>query len=228
MAKILAILGLILVLVGCAISGGGYTPLPPDGEQADVYIKYGLGGYSLGYNLGPGTGTLGDQISIKYGPRIRIAGYYQFQDQLYQVINDTPAAVKVIIIGNSCGGVTAPFDAKDAQRIVEAVMGIQPSTDGCEGDFSSTNPIPSNVRYALDTYNPSCPETFGLGCQLYTAGPSTKLTIVQRPDLHPALSQDSFNDVLDEMAVVMSATAKRGMELGGTTRLVRYHGQRIH
>ena len=221
-------IALSLMLGGCATSGGGYIAPPAGGEQADVMIKYGLGGYSLGHNLGPGSGTLGDQISAKFGSRVRIAGYYQFQDQLYQMINATPASIKVIVIGNSCGAVTAPFDTQQSSREIDAVMGIQPSTDGCEGDYSGTNPIPSSVRFALDTYNPSCPETLGLGCQLYTAGPSTKLTIVQRPDLHPALSQDSFNDVLDEMATVMSASAKLGAARGGTMMIVRYHGQRMH
>ena len=214
-----------LALSACATQS--YTPPPMDGEQADVYFKYGLGGVAFGYNLGPGPGTLGDQISAKYGSRVRIAGYYQFQDQLYELLNHTPANIKVVIIGNSCGAVTAPFDAAQTKRTVDAVMGIQPSTDGCEGDFSGTNPIPSNVRFALDTYNPNCAETLGLGCQLYTATSKTKLTIVQRPDLHPALSQDSFNDVLSEMALVMSASSKFGARHGVTELLVRYHNQRI-
>lgn len=222
----IAALAATLALAACAV-GGAYVPPPQDGEAADVYIKYGLGGYSLGYNLGPGQGTLGDQIQSKYGSRVRIAGYYQFQDQLYQLIDETPASIKVIVIGNSCGAVTAPFDAAQSSRTVDAVMGIQPSTDGCEGDFSPTNPIPANVRFALDTYNPNCAETFGLGCQLYTAKAPTKLTIVQRPDLHPALSQDSFTDVLDEMDLVMAASAKFGAALEGTRMIVRYHNQRI-
>jgi hypothetical protein len=215
---------LLIVLASCAAT---YVAPPQDDEAADVYIKYGLGGVVFGYNLGPGSGTLGDQIQSKYGSRVRIAGYFQFQDQLYQTINKTPARIKIIIIGNSCGAVTAPFDAAQSSRQIDAVMGIQPSTDGCEGDFSGTNPIPSNVRFALDTYNPSCPETLGLGCQLYTASPPTQLTIVQRPDLHPALSQDSFNDVLSEMNVVMSASAKLGAPHGGTKLIVRYHQQKM-
>ena len=225
MKKLVVAIALCAVLAGCG--GGSYVPPPVDGEAADVFIKYGLGGTTFGAALGPGSGTLGDQISAKFGSRVRIAGYYQFQDQLYQLINGTPAAIKVAVIGNSCGAVTAPFDAKQASREVDAVMGIQPSTDGCEGDYSATNPIPASVKFALDTYNPSCPETFGLGCQLYTAGPSTKLTIVQRPDLHPALSQDSFDDVLDEMSIVLSASAKLGAQRGGTSMIVRYHGQRM-
>lgn len=213
-------------LAACGTTAA-FQPAPSGGEQADVYVKYGLGGYFFGHGLGPGSGTLGDQIQRKYGQRVRLAGYYQFQDELYRLIDATPAAVKVVIVGNSCGAVTAPFDAAQSGRVVDAVMGIQPSTDGCEGDFSGTNAIPKNVRFALDTYNPSCPETFGLGCQLYAAGPSTRLTIVKRPDLHPALSQDSFNDVLDELAVVMSASAKLRAASGGTRLMVRYHGQRI-
>lgn len=227
--KQIAALAFAGAIAGC-VAAASYTPPPRGGEQADVWIKYGLGGITFGYALGPPSssyGTLGAEIAAKFGSRVRIAGYFQFQDQLYPQINATPASIKVIVIGNSCGAVTAPFDAIQSKRAVDLVAGIQPSTDGCEGDYSGTNPIPPNVRYALDTYNPSCPETFGLGCQLYTAGPTTKLTIVQRPDLHPALSQDSFTDVLDEMSVVMGASAKFGAPTGGTRMLVRHHGERI-
>lgn len=219
--RYLAIIAFVLV-AGCTTQQ--YTPPPADGEQAEIYMEYGAGGDALSAMLGPGQGTLGQQITNKF-PQVRIAGYYDWTD--YSVLSAAaavPSNKSIIFIGDSCGGSIGSFLAAALQRKVLAVMGIQPS-DYCP-TIGSTDPVPSNVAYALETYNPNCFETFFLGCRVYTAGASTKLTIVQRPDLHPALTQDSFNDVLDELSMIFAPQAKFGGALG-SKMVVRYHGQRM-
>jgi len=213
-----------LALSACATQS--YSPPPLNGEQTEIVMEYGAGGDALSAMLGPGQDTLGDQIKTKFGSRVRIAGYWDWADySVLDTIKSFPSSKSVIVIGDSCGASVGPFLAAAVNRPILAVIGIQASTY-CP-TVGATDPVPSNVRYALETYNPNCAETFGLGCRVYTAGASTNLKIVQRPDLHPALTQDSFNDVLDELSMIFASSATFKVKHGGTQRLVRYHNQRI-
>lgn len=183
-----AAVALALSVAGCA-HVTPYTPPPVNGEQAELFMIYGAGGDALSSALGPGTNTLGAQIQAKFGSRVRIAGYYDWTDySVNAAIAAVPASKKVIVIGDSCGGSVGPFDAATVSRQVE-IIAVQPSIF-CP-TFGYTDPIPNNVAFAEETYNPYFVETGGLGYRLFTAGPSTKLTVVQRPDLHPGLSKTS-------------------------------------
>lgn len=224
-------LGVILLafglLAGCADAVAPPTASATYGtEQAEVLGIYGAGGVDLSANLGPGQGTLlGDQLPKKFGARIRVVGYWNWDDySINDYINAIPLSKMVIIIGDSCGASIGPFDAAAVHRPVTAVIGVQASY-WCP-TVGSTDPVPSNVAYAEETYNPNCLETGWLGCRVYTASKSTKLTLVQRYDYHPDLQQDFFNDALDEVSLVLSSSGALNRS-GGTQVLIRHHGQHM-
>jgi hypothetical protein len=225
MRKLVIVAALASSLAACA-STSSYVPPPVGNERAEIYMIYGAGGQALSGMLGPGQGTLGDQITAKFGSAVRIAGYYDWTDySVIQQANAVPSSKRVIFIGDSCGSSIGPFDAAAMNRPAE-VIGVQASIYCPTIGF--TDPVPATTSFAEETYNKFLVETGGLGYRLYTAGPSTKLTIVQRPDLHPGLSQDFFNDCLDEISTILASSAKlHGGSSGGTQMLIRYHGQRI-
>lgn len=222
MKREIIIIAIAVLLTGCA-DISRYVPAPVGNERAEIFMEYGAGGQALSGALGPGSGTLGDQIKAKFGSAVRITGYYDWTDySVIAVANAIPASKKVIIIGDSCGASIGPFDAAAMTRPAE-IIGVQASIYCPTVGF--TDPVPSTTSFAEETYNPSLIETGGLGYRLYTAGPQTKLTIVQRPDLHPGLSQDFFDDALDEIGAILASSASLHGRTGGTRMLVRYHGQ---
>ena len=212
-------------LAACGTTSN-YVPPPAGNERADIFMISGAGGQALSGALGPGGGTLGDQFQKKFGSAVRIVGYYDWTDySVIQTANAVPLSKKVVFVGDSCGASIGPFDAAAMTRPAD-VIGVQASVY-CP-TVGTTDPVPGSVSFSLETYNPNWDETGGLGYRLYTAGPQTELTIVRRPDLHPGLSQDFFNDAIDELGVILASSAHLGgSRHGGTTEIVRHHGQRI-
>lgn len=218
-----------LLLAGCAITAVVQPEPPGTTEVLDLVGEYGAGGQGLSAMLGPGQGTLGAQIQAKFGSKIRILGYWNWNDySVNSVLAAVPASHMIGYFGDSCGASIGPFNAATQHRQVAVVIGAQASIY-CP-TVGSYDAVPKNVMYAEETYNPNCDETAGLGCRIYTATSATKLTLVQRPDLHPDLQQDFFNDALDELALVLDASEKlmgRYSVSGGMRVLTRYHGQRM-
>lgn len=219
-------IGLALLVGGCAITAV-VQPQPADTtEVLDLVGEYGAGGQGLSAMLGPGQGTLGEQILEKFGSKVRILGYWNWNDySVNAVLAAAPANHMIGYFGDSCGASIGPFNAATQRRRVAVVIGTQASTYCPTSGF--TDAVPANVTFAEETYNPSWIETFGLGTRVYAATSATRLTLVQRPDMHPDLQQDFFNDALDELSIVLAQSATLKKPIGGTTELVRYHGQRI-
>lgn len=230
-----------LALVACT---GGAPPLPLPGPsptptptpitaQADVFIKYGAGGYGLSPAMGPGPGTFGDRMRSRFGGKVMIVGYYQWTDAVAAQMSATPLNTKLISFGDSCGASAGPYDAAAVTRNVDLIGGFQPSIY-CGGGGGFTEPVPANVLNAIEVYNPSCISTGGLGCRLWTLAsnfPAGRLTIVQRPDMHPGVNVDSENDMLDKMAAVMAVgAARKALSTPLNSKpvvLVRHKGERL-
>lgn len=209
------------------------APAPASHEIARVFIKYGAGGYALSPAMGPGAGTLGAKLQSKFGARVKIVGYYQWTDAIASLMASTPAAIKLVSFGDSCGASAGPYDAAAVNRTVDLIGGFQPSIY-CGGGGGFTEPVPANVLSAIEVYNPSCISTGGLGCRLWTLAanfPASRLLIVSRPDMHPGVNADSEQDMIDALSAALAPAAKLKAlraPLGSKPRLiVRHHGERI-
>lgn len=229
------LLSLAIVASLCACTTGPTpppSPVIPVVAKAVVLEKYGAGGQSLSSAMGPGAGTFGGRMQARFGSAVYIVGYYQWTDNVSSVIASVPATAMVMMFGDSCGASAVPYDAAGVSRSIALIGGFQPSIY-CGNGGGFTEPVPANVQNAIEVYNPTCVDTGGLGCRLWTLAPSfpaSRLTIVQRPDLHPGVNVDSENDMLDKMAMVLQG----GPQLKGAPRrggqphvVVRHHGERL-
>lgn len=186
-----------------------------------VWGFYGWGDNAFGSSRGI------DQIAVRARlipgvVSVRVFNYTQTQ-QVANEIMASPSGDKTVLYGYSCGAnaITMFFNIPRRMNIA----GIQESL-WCGG-----YPLGSNINYAQETYA-GCIITLGFGCKRYVAGPgfTGKITLIRRPDLHPAADTDP--DAQADVLSVIAATAgqpKLAARLRHGPRfqeLTRYHGQR--
>lgn len=230
--KSLPALFLASTLAGCAaVAVGGLPPLVPlpGNEQADIWIQYGVGGYTTSYGMGPGANSLAGLIQHTFGSTVRIIGFYQWTDDVASAMSAVPPSKKAMLFTYSCSASMGPLNTAKVTRAVDLLGGYQAS-EWCGG-----GQLAKNVRWAIETYNPNCFDTAGLGCWLWPQGPGFipgHLTVVQRYDLHPYadLDPDAWNDSIGAMKRVLnpSLMAKRTpMDDYKVNFVTRHRGQRL-
>jgi hypothetical protein len=195
-----------------------------------VFLFYGLGG-SL---TSPGMNTLGQELGGL--PGVQVYGPYYY-DQWQTVVTNMqalPPGMPIALEGYSCGVGSTAWAATAAGLSVALIAGIQGS------DFCPPTPLTPNIKAAAETYNPNCLETFWLGCATYTPGPGFnpgKITLVQRPDLHPYadLDPDALADMVAATEAAISASAAgalkiaRGIGVPASPHiLIRFRNQKLY
>lgn len=190
MRKLPALLLLLSLLVAPALSAAQDQPPP-------LTRVWGLYGYGDNWH---GTSAGIDQIAeqartIPGVEFVHVLNYWETQRVVDEVM-ESPADVRIVIFGYSCGANSMTTIAKglDGYRNVDTLAGIQMSL-WCGGDT-----LGGNVTYGQMTYG-GCGQTVGLGCKKLMANQAFNGVIlnIRRNDLHSQADNDADaqQDVLD-------------------------------
>lgn len=195
-----------------------------------VYIFYGLGGSATS----PGMDTLAKELAAIPGVQVQGPYFYDQWQSVASAMQAAPRATPKAVEGYSCGVGSTAWAATAAGLQVALVAGIQASV------WCPPTPLTPNILAAHETYNPNCLATFGLGCATYTAGAGFnpgRITLVQRPDLHPYadLDPDALADMVAatkaaiSVPAAMALGAAKGKAVPGAPNvLVRYRNQPLY
>lgn len=131
-------------------------------------------------------------------------------DQIVADINAAPADATILVWGSSLGAnncpVVASYISRDIpqsyiKRVIHGMWGFQASLYGAQV------PIPSNVLFAHEVYNPLWIETMGLGAYEWvraSGNTTTNLYLSKRYDLHPGETEQAQAMFLAEIQRVIA------------------------
>jgi hypothetical protein len=165
--------------------------------RAQTTRVWGLYGYGDNWH---GTSAGIDEIAVQAReiPGVEFVHVYSYWEtqRVADEIMESPADVRIVIYGYSCGANSMTSIAKglDGYRNIDTLAGIQQSL-WCGGDT-----LGGNVTYGQMTYG-GCGKTVGLGCKKLMANQAFGGTIlnIRRDDLHSQADNDpdAQQDVLD-------------------------------
>ncbi len=128
-----------------------------------------------------------------------------YRDYQVSLIADTikriPKKDIIFVWGSSLGANNAPIVANYVNdTYINAIFGYQASRKG------SRAPVPSNVLYAHEFWNPLWVMTWGLGAYKWELAPGnhvTKLVTTPRYAFHPGETAEAQGSFLEEMQIIM-------------------------
>lgn len=138
-----------------------------------VFISYGMGGAAIE------TWGSGERLLVERCKKLGLDTMnspYQWSDVelICSQIERCPSDANIAAGGDSLGACEAPDIAmRIKQRIkrpIKYLFGFQSSV------YGANVPVPSNVEFADNFYNPSWWQTFGLGYRQWTLAPGNKTT----------------------------------------------------
>jgi hypothetical protein len=115
--------------------------------------------------------------------------------------NAAPPDAILLVWGFSLGANNCNVVASYTHRLIHGMWGFQASDDGAKV------PIPSNVLFAHEVYNPSWLGTAGLGHYEWVIAPNnhrTNLYLSKRWDMHPGATERSQAMFLAEIERVIA------------------------
>ncbi len=136
---------------------------------------------------GPVTDPGERQFSAKVaalGVDIGFSPYRDYQvSQIASDLNNAPADAILLVWGSSLGANNCPLVALySPHRLIHGMWGFQAS------EYGAKVPIPGNVLFAHEVYNPNWAGTFGLGHYEWVRAATnhrTNLYLSARFDMHP-------------------------------------------
>jgi hypothetical protein len=117
-------------------------------------------------------------------------------NQIAHDFNEAPADAVLLVWGSSLGANNCPIVAAYTHRTIHGIWGFQAS------EFGAKVPIPNNVLFAHEVYNPSWLESMGLGHYQWVLAHGnhrTNLYLSARYDMHPGETERSQAMFLAEM-----------------------------
>jgi hypothetical protein len=126
---------------------------------------------------------------------------YQVQEIAADLLKAPKDAIR-LVIGSSLGANNCAVVAAYAPAVViHGIFGFQASS------YGSKQPIPSNVLFAHEFYNPLWIMTWGLGTQKWTLAPGnirTSLVLTPEYALHPGETTKAMNTFLAEIKRIIN------------------------
>lgn len=117
-------------------------------------------------------------------------------------IKQLPASDEIFVFGASLGANNSPVVAALVAPRRVSIWGFQASVWGAQ------YPVPKNVSFAHEAYNPNFAETLGLGFYEWTKGPGFdgKMVLTANSDLHPGDYDIAVQNMfLDDMKRIMAS-----------------------
>jgi hypothetical protein len=151
----------------------------------------------------PGERTFSKKVK-ELGVDIGNSPYPDYRvNQIAADFNAAPADAIRLLWGSSLGANNCPVVATDALHVaIHGMWGFQASEDGAKW------PVPRNVLFAHEVYNPIWLMTLGLGHYKWVLAPGntrTTLVLSKKYDLHPGETEQVQAMFLAEMKRVIEA-----------------------
>ncbi len=140
------------------------------------------------------------------GVEIGQSPYHDYEvTQIVSDFNAAPADAVLLLWGSSLGANNCPVVAAyAAHRTIHGMFGFQAS------DYGAKVPIPPNVLFAHEVYNPAWPGTLGLGHYRWVLAPNnrrTNLYLSARYDMHPGETEKAQQMFLNEIRRIIAVPA---------------------